>query len=190
MLCIVLWIVVLELAPRRILSDFLARKLCHSGCGLGMMLLDSTSLHARLFVWSVAASSIAMTWNLSPLPPFRFSREKDVGITVYLLLVSGWFYLEMPILILAPLFFADPAGAVIGKACTRAGINREWYGRKTVAGTAAVFLFTWATITYPCSGFEARAIASVAAIAEAVGGEYDNLAIGAVVLIGWRATQH
>jgi hypothetical protein len=108
-----LWVLFLAYASQGLLSDFHARKLCHAGCGLGMMLLDSTRLDARLFVWSVAASSIAMTWNLSPLPPFRFARPRDVGITVYLILVSCWFYASLPPTILAPLFFADPAGAVV-----------------------------------------------------------------------------
>lgn len=108
-----LWVLFLAYASQGLLSDFHARKLCHAGCGLGMMLLDSTRLDARLFVWSVAASSIAMTWNLSPLPPFRFARPRDVGITVYLILVSCWFYAKLPPTILAPLFFADPAGAVV-----------------------------------------------------------------------------
>ena len=39
--------------------------------------------------------------------------------TIYLLLVSAWFYAELSPLILAPVFFADPAGAVVGKWCSR-----------------------------------------------------------------------
>ena len=185
MLSIVVWIVILELGP---LNNFVARKLCHSGCGLGIMLLNSTSLPAKVFVWLVAGSSIAMTWNLSPLPPFRFSRPRDVGITVYLGLVSAWFFLELPPTVLAPLFFADPAGAVIGKACSRllgASYNPAWYGSKTVAGTAAVFIFTFLSITYDVSTFVRLRLAALAAVAEALGGEFDNLAIGAVVLGGW-----
>jgi len=111
---IVLWIVFLEYVSRGFLPDFHARKLCHAGCGLGIMMLDSHHLVCRIFVWLVSASSIAMTWNLSPLPAFRFSRPKDIGVTVYLCLVSVWFLQQLPAPILAPVFFADPAGAVIG----------------------------------------------------------------------------
>ena len=113
MTAIALWVVFLAYPSRVFINDFYARKLCHSGCGLGMMMLDSKRLECRLFVWSVAGSSIAMTWNMSPLPPFRFARPKDVGITAYLILVSAWFFLQLPAPILAPLFFADPAGAVV-----------------------------------------------------------------------------
>lgn len=187
MAAIVVWIVVLEkIAP---ISDFAARKLCHAGCGLGIMLLDSSRLDAQIFVWSVALGSILMTWNMSPLPPFRFSRPADVGITVYLILVSVWFALSLPPSVLAPLFFADPAGAVVGKACTSylgPQYNPAWYQKKTIAGSFAVFAFTYASITFPCSFFMRRAIAAAATVVEAVGGDYDNLAIGAVVLIGWQ----
>ena len=113
MVAIAMWVVFLAYPSTNMLSNFYARKLCHAGCGLGIMLLDSRRLDCRLFVWAVAGSSIAMTWNLSPLPPFRFARPKDVGITVYLTLVSAWFYYQLPPSILAPLFFADPAGAVV-----------------------------------------------------------------------------
>jgi len=190
MVTIVLWIVLLEYVLVRALSNFAARKLCHAGCGLGIMLLDSNSAAARYFVWSVASSSIMMTWKPSPLPAFRFSRPGDVGITIYLLLVSAWFYAELSPLILAPVFFADPAGAVVGKWCSRnlAAYNPVCYGSKTVLGSLAVFAVTWLTITYSCSPAARLLIAAAACVAEAVGGEYDNLALAAVVLVGWRAT--
>ena len=129
--------------------------------------------------------------------------------------------MHLPPTILAPLFFADPAGAVVGKACTRnlgPAYNPPWYGQKTVAGTFAVFAVTCAigrrkaqtpaqakrrrdrgqpyrshcdlrprsirasprsylTITYDTSPWVRRAIAACASVAEAVGGEYDNLAL-------------
>ena len=148
--------------------------------------LLSFSGHARL----VAAVSITMTWEISPLPAFRFSRPKDKGVTIYLLLVSIWFYLQLPPMILAPVFFADPAGAVVGKACTRhfPRYNPAWYGQKSVCGSLAVFTLTFCTISFPCNLIERIAIANAATIAEAFGGDYDNLALAATVLIGWRIT--
>jgi hypothetical protein len=172
------------------LSDFAARKCCHAGCGLGMMQLDPFSFNARVFVWIVAVSSIAMTWELSPLPPFRVSRPKDVGITAYLSLVSVWFYFNLSPVILAPVFIADPSGAIVGKFCSRnfPKYNLAWYQNKTIAGSAAVFFFTFVSITFPCTDVEKFAIALVATVAEALGGDYDNLALAAVVLAGWQLT--
>jgi len=186
MMAIVAWIVLLELSPNY-LSPFYARKLCHAGCGLGMLFLDSQRLDCRVFVWTVASGSISMTWGFSPLPAFRFARARDVGITVYLALVSIWYVLQLPSPILAPLFFADPAGAVIGKAASRhlgPQWNPAWYEKKTVCGSIAVFALTYITLPFG-TGIIRLAIATAAAGAEAVGGEYDNLAIAVVVLTGW-----
>ena len=68
-------------------SEFVARKICHAGSGALMLLLDPREWMARWFVYSVVASSLAMTW-IHACRPFRFARtKKDVGITIYLLLV-------------------------------------------------------------------------------------------------------
>ena len=155
------------------------------------MLLDSREQPARLFVYAVAASSILMTWGYSPVPAFRFSRPRDVGVTAYLVLVSAWFWLLLPAPILAPVFFADPAGAIVGKACSHflGAANPRWFQNKTVAGSAAVLLFTFASISYQCSTAERVMISVAAALAEAVGGEYDNLCLAAVVLVAWEVTR-
>ena len=128
-----------------------------------------------------------MTWEVSPLPPFRFSRKHDVGITIYLILVSIWFLLQISPLILAPVFFADPAGAVVGKWFSRniPKFNPAWYEKKTILGTLAVVSLTFATITFDCSMTERIIISIAAGIAEAIGGDYDNLFLAAVVLSGW-----
>lgn len=181
-----IWIVFLELSTE-LLPNFVARKLCHAGCGFGMLLLDSTDLRARLFVYFVSVSSIAMTWGLSPLPKFRFSDARDVGITIYLIGVSTWFYLQQPVAVLMPMFFADPAGAVVGKYCSHyfKEFNPAWYEKKTLAGSAAVFVVTLLTLGYPCSTFTKIAIGVSCVLAEAFGGTYDNLTLGAIVLLGW-----
>jgi hypothetical protein len=153
-----------------------------------MMLLDSSRLDSQLFVWAVSISSILMTWNLSPIPPFRFARARDVGITGYLVLVSFWFWLSLDPTILAPLFFADPAGAVVGKWASRvlgSQVNYPWYGKKTIVGSAAVFVMTFVTITFTSSVYERLVISSAATFVEAIGGDYDNLGIAAVVLYAW-----
>ena len=122
-----------------------------------------------------------------PAPLSAFSGRRT-GITVYLLLVSAWFWLQLPAPILAPLFFADPAGAVVGKTLSRKfgpRWNPPWCGPKTVAGSCAVFALTYLTIAYECTVIQRAGLAAAATVAEAVGGDYDNLAIAAVVLVGW-----
>lgn len=57
---------VLQFGEQILPSAFVARKACHAGSGLLMLLLDSNNFIARCFVYSVVASSLAMTWNLLP----------------------------------------------------------------------------------------------------------------------------
>lgn len=187
MLGVIVWIFFLEVCTRSLLSDFAARKLCHSGCGLLMLNLDPRSLASRIFVWAVASSSILMIWDMSLFPAFRFSRHKDVGITVYLLLVSLWFYLQWPIIVLAPVFFADPGGAIVGKWASRhfPRLNPVILYNKTVIGSSAVFALSWASICYPCSPSFRLIVAALCTVAEACGGEYDNLALALVAVAAW-----
>ena len=136
--------------------------------------------------------------------------------------MSCWFYLQLDPRLLAPVFFADPAGAVVGKTLTRylPALNPTWYQKKTVrfratratnatvcvrseraptsamtrprraqvCGSAAVFALTYLTTFYPCGVAHRAGVASLAALAEAVGGDYDNLALAAVVVLGWRGS--
>lgn len=152
------------------------------------MLLDPEQLVHRVFVWSIAVSSIAMTWQLTPIPCFRFAKPRDVGVTAYLCLVSAWYYFRLPPPILAPVFFADPAGAIVGKVFAKllGSLNPCWYKNKTVAGSAAVLACTYMTIRFPCTEFQAACISLLAMIAEALGGDYDNLALASVVLLSWK----
>lgn len=188
MISILVWIIIHEkVLP---LSKFTSRKLVHAGCGAGMMLLDSREFQCRLFVWGVSVGSLAMTWGLSPLPSFRFGTDRDWGITLYLLLVSAWYWAELPSVILAPLFFADPAGAVVGTWVTDKfpGRNRVWGHDKTVAGTVAVLVVTMLSITYPCTFLQRMAVGLAAAVAEgSVSGDLDNITLGLVVLCGWKS---
>ena len=78
-------------------STFAARKACHAGSGFLMLHLRSEELEARLFVYSVVAVSLGMTWKLLPswVPPFRFGEDYDAGITIYLLIVGAWGMMDL-----------------------------------------------------------------------------------------------
>eukprot|EP01051_Picozoa_sp_SAG22_P007209 SAG22_NODE_499_length_9725_cov_2.325784_2_plen_177_part_00 len=109
-----LLLLVLQFGDRFLPSKFVARKTCHAGSGLLMLLLDSSDVVARCFVYAVVATSLAMTWDLLPawvpaeLRMFRFGEMFDAGITIYLIIVGAWFFCQQPSMALAPLFFADP----------------------------------------------------------------------------------
>eukprot|EP00397_Hematodinium_sp_SG-2012_P028720 GEMP01030264.1.p1 GENE.GEMP01030264.1~~GEMP01030264.1.p1 ORF type:complete len:216 (+),score=17.48 GEMP01030264.1:130-777(+) len=172
------------------LRAFAARKMCHAGTGLLIMRLDSRNLIARCYVYMIVCASLAMTWELG-LPAFRFGKPRDKGISIYLLLVCFWFYNQLPVSLLAPVFFADPLGAIVGKFVAKyePHVNVIWYREKTVLGSMAVL-----TTTFACLGIgpgadqlgvpEKLILSVMACAAEAVGGEYDNLALALVVLPG------
>lgn len=158
-------------------SNFVARKLCHAGSGFLMLFLDSREIIARVFIYLVVVSSLAMTW-LEKMPSFRFGKKHDEGITIYLLIVFFWFFFLRPSEALAPLFFADPAGAVCGKICSAAGINTEWYQNKTIFGSLGVFVFAFASLNVIPTTAERLVVAATCALAEALGGKtYDNAVI-------------
>mmetsp|Transcript_99723 Transcript_99723/g.321281 ORF Transcript_99723/g.321281 Transcript_99723/m.321281 type:complete len:99 (-) Transcript_99723:89-385(-) len=93
--------------------------------------------------------------------------------------------MQQPVRALAPLFFADPAGAVVGKFCSRRGWNVVWYENKTVMGTLAVFIFAMLSIDVPWV-FPRVALGVLCAAAEAFGGKtFDNAVIAIPALGGW-----
>jgi hypothetical protein len=169
------------------LSAFAARKLCHAGSGVIMMMLNCDAMLCRLFVYAVALGSLASNWQLLPklLPNFWFGSPRDKGITLYLILVALWVYNGSSLRILAPVFLADPAGAVVGKFASRhfPAQNKQWIGTKTVCGSFAVFLATYASLHAPRSPVPRLLVSVLAALGEAVGGAYDNLAIALVVVV-------
>ena len=90
-------------------------------------------------------------WQLGTTYNFRFSRTRDMGISVYLVIVTIFFYTKTPLgeveklldfepqlqlpfaEIINPVFLADPLGALVGKNLTQLGVwNPKWVGDKTI----------------------------------------------------------
>lgn len=168
-------------------SNFAARKACHAGSGLLMLQLRSEEVEARIFVYMVVVTSLSMTWKLLPgwVPSFRFGDDYDAGITIYLVIVVLWFAAQQPTAALAPLFFADPAGAVFGKFASKQSLNSEWYENKTVVGTAAVFVFAYLSLDIPAT-VPRIGVALLCALGEALGGKtFDNAVIAVPALTSW-----
>merc|ERR1712151_549523 len=95
------------------------------------------------------------------------------------------FFLQQPVRALTPLFFADPAGAVVGKFCSRRGCNVVWWENKTVMGTLAVYVFALLSLDVPWVAPRAL-LALACAAAEAFGGKtFDNAVIAVPAIGGW-----
>ncbi|EER17903.1 conserved hypothetical protein [Perkinsus marinus ATCC 50983] len=148
-----LFLLLLQFDEKHI-SLFAARKLCHAGSGFAMLFLTPRLLVNRLYIYGVVAMSLIMTWSLVPgIPNWRFGALEDPGITIYLLVVGYWYFMEFPIAVLAPIFFADPAGAIVGKWASSQipNLNPRWIGTKTVLGSAAVLVVAFITLHSPTS---------------------------------------
>ena len=172
-----------EFAP---ISPFLARKLCHIGSGIMMLQLDQTDYLARWFVYSVAFGSLIMVWEMGIPFQFRYSKSRDIGISIYLVIVVLFFYFQVPLHIIQPVFYADPMGALVGKGLTKLQVyNPAWIGTKTIGGTIAVFIASLLSLTFGTIQ-EKSLISLLAALAEGISLEYDNLMIAAVVLLGYN----
>merc|ERR1712020_847150 len=167
-----LLLTICEFAP---ISPFLARKLCHIGSGLMMLQLDASDALARWFVYTVALSSLLMVWEIGVPYQFRYSKARDIGISIYLVIVVIFFYTQVPLHIIQPVFYADPLGAIIGKGLTRFKFyNPTWVGKKTIGGTAAVFIASLLTLTFGTMP-QKIVIAFLSALVEGISLEYDNL---------------
>ncbi|KAF4726753.1 hypothetical protein FOZ62_022986 [Perkinsus olseni] len=162
------------------ISLFAARKLCHAGSGFAMLFLTPHLFVNRLYIYGVVVLSLAMTWSLIPgIPNWRFGAYEDPGITIYLLVVGFWYFMELPIAVLAPVFFADPAGAVVGKwaSANIPSFNPPWIGKKTVLGSAAVFAVAFVSLHTPTSLLPRLLVSLVIAVAEALGSSFSSKAM-------------
>lgn len=168
-------------------SQFIARKTCHSATGILMLLLDSTDHLARFATILIGMSSLLMTWGVTEalgIPAFSFGKKKDVGITIYLIIVMSWFWFSMPPAVLSPMFFADPAGALVGESIR----SPKLVGMKSVAGSSAVFgtLMVTLLLFYPPMSLASMIFLSAAGtLAELFSGEFDNLMLAAAVIGGY-----
>jgi len=169
-------------------SNFLARKMCHAFSGVMMLHLDMTDWMARYFVYSVAGSSLIMVWQIGTSYKFRFSSTRDIGISVYLIIVTLFFYTQTPLEIINPVFLSDPLGALVGKSLTQWGLyNPKWFGDKTIGGSCAVFLAAVLTLSFGSWSYRIL-LSLVITLVEGFTLQFDNLFITATVLTGYILT--
>eukprot|EP00808_Paulinella_micropora_P013474 g21777.t1 len=110
---------------------------------------------------------------------------RDAGITIYLIIVGSWFYFQQPPLALAPLFYADPAGALAGTMGNHLGLNKAWWRNKTVVGSLAVFAVAFASLSIEILWVRLF-MAGLCMLAEAFGGRtYDNAVLAVPALTSW-----
>jgi len=185
---IILEVIVLLFCEFGPISHFLARKICHAFSGVMMLHLDMDDWMARYFVYSVVVSTLVMVWQLGVNFNFRFSSTRDVGVSVYLCIVTCFFYTQTPLEIINPVFLSDPLGAIVGKSLNQLNMyNPRWFKEKTVGGSIAVFCATLLTLSY--GSWHYRLLLSlIVTIVEGITLQFDNLFITITVVVGYLAT--
>ncbi|PFH32646.1 phosphatidate cytidylyltransferase [Besnoitia besnoiti] len=178
MIAVVVALAVFQFTPKHKLSDFAARKLTHVSMGTLLLLLKQEGklrhLYVKLFILLVATLSILS----SLFKPFRFAKQNDRGVILFNVLVGLWTLFDLPLATLAPMFYADPSGAVVGRLVE----SRKWIGEKTVAGSAAVFVVTFLSAYTVTCLWHRLVLAALCTILEATGGDCDNLLMSLPVI--------
>jgi len=185
---IILEVIVLLFCEFGPISQFLARKICHAFSGVMMLHLDMEDWMARYFVYSVVASSLVMVWQVGVNFNFRFSTTRDIGVSVYLGIVTCFFYTQTPLEIINPVFLSDPLGAIVGKSLNQLNIyNPKWIKDKTLGGSLAVFCATLLTLSYG-SWYYRLLLSLIVTIVEGITLQFDNLFITLTVVTGYFLT--
>lgn len=153
----------------RSIPTFIARKGTHMLSGIMLLLCTNNTWWLKYFVVLFALFVVSQAWI--PQRPWRFAAKRDIGITFFGIIVSIWAIFEWDFKALTPLFFADPMGAIVGKAIK----TPKWIGEKTVAGSLAVFITAVLTTGYVCPSLRDRILlGGIVTVCEAIGGKYDN----------------
>lgn len=185
---IILEVIVLLFCEFGPISQFLARKICHAFSGVMMLHLDMEDWMARYFVYSVVASTLVMVWQVGVNFNFRFSTTRDIGVSVYLGIVTCFFYTQTPLEIINPVFLSDPLGAIVGKSLNQLNIyNPKWIKDKTLGGSLAVFGATLLTLSYG-SWYYRLLVSFIVTIVEGITLQFDNLFITLTVVTGYLIT--
>ena len=152
------------------------RKLLHMGVGAIALTMDTSDVYVRTAVYSVTMIAIVLG---TCLPLFPFSTRFDIGIYGFLFFCSFALFYDIPLINFAPLFFADPMGAVVGRNLKTVKL----VGDKSIAGSLAVAVVAF--LTLHGGSYQERAIKAISlSLVELVTGKLDNLCIG-ILLATW-----
>lgn len=156
-----------------LLPSWGSRKVLHMGTGTLLIFCDVHDPLFRLSTYVVTVVAILVVCSTK----LHFTDMRDVGVSTYLLICSACVALRIPLIHLAPFFYADPMGAIVGLNIHTTNI----VGDKSLAGTIAVFATSALTLgeTHLSNKI---ATALLLAIIELVCGKWDNMAIGLFLL--------
>ena len=154
------------------LGTWIGRKIVHIGIGCVVLSVNLTDDHTRLIA-IVLGLAVSMATYVSGSKLRIAHGDRDKGICVFALAVAitAAFFPDRPWQ-LASFFFADPAGAIVGRTLQ----GPKLHGSKTILGTTAVLLAAYACTR---NWYHSACIAAI----ECFGGAWDNAFILGYILL-------
>jgi|TARA_A100001015_G_C14953862_1_gene697903 dolichol kinase len=154
------------------IKPWISRKILHIGIGTLLLNADISDPNVVNGIYSSCFLSGAVITNkgLNKVSDDRKNNGfiKDIGIFGYIVACYMCLLLSVPYNEISPLFYADPAGAIIGRTTNSTKI----WENKTIAGTSAVFATSLLTLN---GNIEEKILSSfIITIIELVGGKIDN----------------
>eukprot|EP01069_Polyplicarium_translucidae_P000389 Polyplicarium_translucidae@DN1217_c0_g1_i3.p1 len=145
LLCAILSVatlVIFETAEK--IPVFVARKGTHMTIGV-LLLQVNQAVWLRAFVCMLGFLTLWKTWFHRP---FRYAKPRDPGVTVFVVVACIWACLRLDYRHLAPMFFADPSAAIVGRSLR----SPKWLRDKTIAGSLAAFAVTAVALAEAATG--------------------------------------
>ena len=170
-------------------SPWISRKIVHMGVGTLLLNADISDPSVVSGIYTAGAGVIGGLTVTNGIKHISDGRRtdgivKDIGIFSYVASCCLCLVLSVPYSEMSPLFYADPAGAIIGRTIESPKI----WENKTILGTGAVF--GTALVTTNGSIEEKISASLLIAMIELFGGKIDNLLIAFFLIIKYIIQNH
>ena len=162
-------------------KPWISRKIVHMGIGTLLLNADISDPNVVNSIYTVG-STVALLTTAQGLKHISDGRKtdgfiKDIGIFGYVMSCCMCLLLSVPYSEITPLFYSDPAGAIIGRTIDSPKI----WENKTIAGTTAVIGTTFITTHGDIP--EKITVSIIVALIELFGGKIDNSLIASFLIL-------
>ena len=170
-------------------SPWISRKILHIGVGTLLLNADISDPNVVSGIYTVGAGVMGGLITTNGIKHISDGRRtdgiiKDIGIFSYVASCCFCLALSVPYSEICPLFYADPAGAIIGRTIESPKI----WENKTIAGTSAVLGTAFVTVDGNLS--EKITISILLTMIELFGGKIDNSLIAFFLIIKYIIQNH
>ena len=161
-------------------KPWISRKIVHIGIGTLLLNADVSDPNVVYGIYTTGAAVAALT-TAQGIKRISEGRKtdgfiKDIGIFGYVMSCCICLLLSVPYSEISPLFYSDPAGAIIGRTINTPKI----WENKTIAGTGAVIGTTFITTHGELT--EKITVSVIVALIELFGGKIDNSLIAGFLI--------